>query len=71
MLRGLKIETPSKDSSSCSRELVDAVTELQCRWQWLDLVEREYGYIIGIAQGIAEQRAEDRAAEKEAKESEQ
>jgi hypothetical protein len=27
---------------------------------WLDLIEREYGYLMAVARGVAEQRRETR-----------
>lgn len=66
MLRGLKIETLSLSNCGSSAELIGLVTEMQCRRGWLDLVEREWGHLIGMARNIAEQRAADRDAEKEA-----
>lgn len=66
MLRGLKIERLNLDSCACLSELVQAVTELDCRRAWLDLVEREWGHLFALARGIAEQRTEDRGAEEEA-----
>lgn len=66
MLRGLKIDSLSLSNCASSAELIGLVTEMQYRRGWLNLVEREWGHLIGMARTIAEQRAEDREAEKEA-----
>lgn len=66
MMRSLKLEAPSLDSSNCSAELVDMVTDLGCAREWLDMIEREFGHIFAIARRIAAERKADAEAEKEA-----
>ena len=66
MLRKLQIPTVSLGNSSCSIDLVQAVTEMDCRTAWLDLVEQEYGLLFALARDVAEKRAIDKDAEKEA-----
>jgi hypothetical protein len=53
------------DSSRSSRDLADFVRENNCSRAWLDLIEREFGYLIAMARGIAEQRKEAAQAARE------
>jgi hypothetical protein len=61
MLRGLQISSPEANSSRCFRDLADYVREQQCAREWLDLLEREFGYLIAVARGVAEQRKKEAA----------
>lgn len=60
MLRGLQLGAPS--SSACSRllELVSVVAG--DRAAWLDLIERESGYLLAAARLESERRRDERAA---------
>lgn len=58
MIRGLQLGAPQKDSSRCFRDLADYVREQCAARDWLDIMEREYGYIMAVARGVAEQRKE-------------
>jgi hypothetical protein len=56
MLRGLKIESISVDSSNCLAELVDTVADAKCQREWLDLLEREWGHLFAMARRLVEER---------------
>lgn len=54
LLRDLQIESPDKDSSRSISLLVESTTG-HAR-EWLDLVEREHGYMMALARLEAERR---------------
>lgn len=56
MTRTLSLGAPQVDSSRSFRDLADFVREHGAAREWLDIIEREYGYIIAVARGVAEQR---------------
>lgn len=58
MTRTLQLGAARPGSSRCFRELADAVREQKAAAPWLDLIEREFGYLIAVARGVAEQRKE-------------
>lgn len=58
MIRTLQLHAATESSSRSSRDLADAVRELGAAHAWLDLVEREFGYLIASARGLADQRKE-------------
>lgn len=62
------LQVASLRSSSCQAlvDLVHEVTERGCRSEWLDLLDREHGYLIALARLTAERRKE--AATQEADE---
>jgi hypothetical protein len=61
--RDLQIPSLSSLASSVLVELVHVVTELGARSEWLDLIEREHGYLIALARLTAEKRKEERDAD--------
>jgi hypothetical protein len=65
MVRTLQLGALRVDSSRSSRDLADFVRENNCSRAWLDLIEREFGYLIAMARGIAEQRKEAAQAARE------
>lgn len=65
--RGLQVSSLSSSSSSALRDLVDAVRDASVHWKitlgravarWLDMIERETGYIIALLRARAEERRE-------------
>lgn len=62
--RKLQIGAMSPSSARCLTDLVHVVTEQRCAAAWLDLVERETGYLMAMARLCAEQRKEARDAPK-------
>lgn len=58
MTRTLQLGAARPVSSRCFRDLADAVREHKAAPAWLDLIEREFGYLIAVARGVAEQRKE-------------
>lgn len=58
MCRKLQLGAPRVSSSKCFRDLADYVREQSCAREWLDLIEREFGYLIAVARGVSEQRKE-------------
>jgi hypothetical protein len=44
-------------------DLVHEVTERNCRSEWLDIIEREHGYLIALTRLTAEKRKEERDAD--------
>lgn len=58
MMRTLQLGAPREGSASRYRDLADFVRERDAASAWLDLLEREYGYIMAVARGVAEQRKE-------------
>lgn len=62
MARDLQLASPSLGSSRSLLALVHEVTERGCRREWLDLIEREHGYLMALARLSAEQRRAAREA---------
>lgn len=62
--RRLRLESPSKDRCSTIDALSGLVAELDCRDEWLTLVEIEIDYIAALARLEAERRKEEREAKK-------
>lgn len=60
MQRGLQIPTTSSSLSSAMAALSDEVATLPRPSVWLDLVEREHGYLMAMARLEAEDRKEKR-----------
>lgn len=60
--RRLQIGTLGVASARCLTDLVHVVTEKRCASDWLDLVERETGYLMAMARLCAEQRKEAKEA---------
>jgi hypothetical protein len=58
MTRSLSLGAPQANSSRSFRDLADFIREHRAAREWLDIIEREYGYIIAVARGVAEQRRE-------------
>ena len=58
--RRLQIGALGKDSSRCLKVLADEVRERDCAADWLDLTERETGYLMALCRLAAEQRKEAR-----------
>lgn len=56
LLRSLQIGSPNKETSSAIRELASLAREQKCPREWLDLIEREHGYLIASARLEAEKR---------------
>ena len=63
MCRSLRL--PALHSSTCSAlmDLVHVVTEKKCATEWLDLIEREYGYLLALARLASEKAREQRGNE--------
>lgn len=62
-LRDLRIEAPSRDSSSAMEELRRVVAENGGAVAWLDFVEREAAFLIARARNLADERRDLRLAE--------
>ena len=62
MVRTLQLGASRSDSSRSFRDLADYVREHGAARQWLDLLEREFGYIIASARSLAEQQKANREA---------
>lgn len=60
MARRLQIGTLGVSSARCLTDLADFVREHGCAAQWLDIVERETGYLMALCRLAAEQRKEAR-----------
>lgn len=58
MARRLQLGTCGVASARCLTDLVHVVTEKKCASDWLDLVERETGYLMAMARLCVEQRKE-------------
>lgn len=65
MKRGLQIADTSRPLSLATTRLADEVATLGPKGasRWLDMVERELGYIVALTRQEAEDRAEKRRAE--------
>lgn len=59
--RDLQIPALNNSASRVLTELVHAVTETGARLEWLDLIEREHGYLVAMARLCAEKRKEEAA----------
>ena len=57
--RSLRLDAPSSRYSSALLELTHAVREMACESEWLDLVEREYQFLMVMTRRCAEQRKEE------------
>lgn len=62
--RGLQLRAFGSSGSQALIDLVAVVAEQGCAAEWLDLVEREYGFLMALTRRCAEQRRE--AKDKEA-----
>lgn len=62
MLRSLKLSAPSKDSSRSLIDLSNTVREWGCAVAWLNIVDREFGYIIALTKSLNEDRKAARLA---------
>lgn len=62
MARDLQLAAPNLSSSRSLLALVHEVTERRCARPWLDLIEREHGYLLAMARLSAEQRKAAREA---------
>jgi hypothetical protein len=60
LTRSLKLPAPDNYLSRSTQALVSLVTGLSADREWLDLVEREYAYMMALARLRAENRAEAR-----------
>lgn len=58
MTRTLQLGAPQSSSSRSFRDLADFVRERHAASEFLDLIDREFGYVIAVARGVAEQRKE-------------
>lgn len=58
MARTLQLGATRPDSARCFRDLADYVREHEAARAWLDILDREYGYLIAVARGVAEKRKE-------------
>lgn len=59
---GLQLAAPSSSGSRALVDLAAAMAERGCAAEWLDLVEREYGFLMAMTRLCAEERAEERKA---------
>lgn len=62
LLRSLRVGAASKSSSVSLAALVETVRRLGAAREWLDLLERETGFLMASARLASEQRKEKRAA---------
>ena len=62
MRRDLNLGASSSSGSRALIDLVHEVTERSARREWLDLLEREHGYLIALARLTAEKRKETKDA---------
>lgn len=62
MRRDLNLSGPNSSGSQALIDLVHEVTERNARREWLDLIERESGYIMALTKLSAEKRKEARDA---------
>jgi hypothetical protein len=62
MRRDLNLPAPSSSGSKALVELVHAVTEKSARRDWLDMLDKEHGYLIALTRLSAEKRKEARDA---------
>ena len=58
MTRTLQLGAPQGDSSRSFRDLADFVRERGAAREFLELIDREFGYVIAVARGVSEQRRE-------------
>lgn len=65
LCRSLQIQSLSSSACSALVDLVHIVTERNCASEWLQLLEKEQGYLMAQCRLIAEQRKEAREAAKE------
>jgi len=63
MARRLGIVSPSKRLSRALSDLADYVREGASARQWLELLEREHGYVIALTRLAAEKAREEREAQ--------
>ena len=62
LYRGLQLPAPSSSGSRALVDLAAYVAEQSCAAWWLDLIDREIGYLMAMTRLCAEQRREDPAA---------
>lgn len=62
LYRGLQLPAPSSSGSRALVDLAAFVAEQRCAVAWLDLIEREHGYLMAMMRLCAEQRREAPAA---------
>lgn len=60
MMRRLGVIQLGKHDSRALTELADYVRDKACARQWLDLLEREHGYIMALTRLAAEKAKEER-----------
>lgn len=60
MRRDLNLSGPNSSGSQALVDLVHEVTERGARREWLDLLEKEAGYIMALTKLSAEKRKEAR-----------
>ncbi|HEU5276813.1 MAG TPA: hypothetical protein VFU97_24365 [Xanthobacteraceae bacterium] len=65
MARMLQLPAPSSRYSAALLALTHLAHENKCASEWLDLIEREYSFLLVLMRKIVEERREARAAEKE------
>lgn len=58
--RELNLSAPNSSASSSLVDLVHEVTEKNARREWLDMIEKEHGYIIALTRLSAEKRKAER-----------
>ena len=56
MARTLRLDAPSSRYSEVLLALTSDVRERGCESDWLDLVEREYAYLMVLARAISDRR---------------
>lgn len=68
LTRSLRLSASGSSLSSATVDLAAYVHERGCAVEWLDLLDREWGYVISLTRLAAEQRAEDKKAARQAPE---
>jgi hypothetical protein len=66
LARKLQLPTLNSSGSSAIVDLVAFVAERQCAAQWLDLIEREHGYLMALTRLAADKKREERNANTQA-----
>lgn len=62
MARSLRLDAPSSRYSEALLALTHDVHEASCAGEWLDLLEREYAFLVVMARSCADKRKADAAA---------
>src|ERR1700734_1217422 len=63
LCRSLRLPAQGRLGSSATVDLVARIRERGCADEWLDLIDREWGYVMALVRMTAEQRKAAKAAE--------